>query len=431
MTHIPGDTPLTADVVREKQEELAAARRQPVQEAVKDTATDTKRFSRIGDRQKELTTILGGETTVDEAAIRTKRTSEVQGLIDAINTKFAGEKAAARELGLAREGRTRALNINAGLSGSDFGSAAAILTEQENAERINVIRSNQALEIQRVLQNVNERVATEVERKETQQIEGAEREFTLLRQVQADAQADIISLAASGLGFDEFRERNPTQFADLLEQTGKGEENLRALFVNNAPEETKLGQSSAGNKVFFFFRNPVTGEQRTEEFTLDVPLATNEKVRSVTNDGQAIIETTTTNPDGSTSIKVSVRDLPGFITGGDGEDELSRTIVTSAQEKILNERGLDSELLIAIEKDIIAGEDLDNIRKELTRLNIDPQLLDVFDSVVGIAELRNKAGIITDAELKEAKDARTGDTSTSDISNEEFLEKLRALADEG
>lgn len=360
---------------------------------------EKERFSRIQKRGEDLRGIIGGETSISEEDIRTERLSGVQNILNAINQKFSAFIGQEQIAGTIRGQRTRALNIGAGLAGSDFASAAAERTEEGTRRIIQAIQAEQGLAIQKVLGNVSERAREEARERRETEVLSAERELQLLSQVQEDARADIVSLAEAGISFQDFKQRNPARFADLLEQTGRGEAELRAMFVNNAPEDTKLGQATAGNKTFFFFRNPVTGEQFTEEFEMDIPLTAEERVRSITDEGQAIIEKTVTNPDGSTSIEIEVRDLKGFkrkprdIDDEDDVDEdqifanlraqrLSPDILTSkgnlqkSKRDAIIAKGVPPSFVDVILDAIKEGISLDDIREDLIiQLSDDPNNL--------------------------------------------------------
>lgn len=143
------------------------------------------------------------------------------------------------------------------------------------------------------------------------------------------------------------------------------------------------------------------------------------EIKSVTSrtdaSGNTYFDILRTKPDGSLEVESIFRGQGGGSGVDDDTNTPPRTIMTSTQEKTLSARGLDPAVSRAIETDIISGEDLETIRQDLRDLGLDPGLLDIFDQVVNIENLRFKAGV----------GPKSGSSVSDDgLSNEEFLKLL-------
>lgn len=241
-------------------------------------AQDTaKRFSRRPAEDPETSRLRGivegslGEAPIAED-IRATKLKNAQALIDEINAGFNRVIAGEREAGVGREARTRALNVSAGLAGSDFASSAAIETEQKNQQIIDSLERERTTKIASAISNAEDRASEEFRTERDSFISRAEdalsaREAFTTKQRDA-ATGDMSAIAASGLTAEEFKAQDPDTYAQLLEESGMSEFQAKYYFISKQPKESNLGHTTVGNKQIFFLQDPVSGKIRKEEVDL-------------------------------------------------------------------------------------------------------------------------------------------------------------------
>lgn len=270
---------------RASNDEEATARAQELEQEESDNP-GTTRVSRTNQYTNEYMNSLNDEETrlsniLDESLyeepdrneILSKRREEAQGLIDTITSQFNQTIAQEEQRGEVRNARTRALNVSSGLSGSDFGSAAAQETEDQNAQAIALIKKERDAKINEILSGVSSRADEEYRSQREsflQRVEGRLDTISNLKdELRTRATNDVKSIASLGIGFDEFKQSHESEYSQLLEDSGLTELGLKALFFENTPQDQVIDTKQIGNQYINFIQDPVTGKIRTE--ALDLP----------------------------------------------------------------------------------------------------------------------------------------------------------------
>lgn len=263
--------PLTLAAYNKYKDQINAP--SPTDTPVKSEDSAEKYYPRVSEdyntKRQDLMDAAYSMNAPDLDTIREQMRQNSQGLIDAIQAEYAGIIADESIAGRKREKRTRGLNVSSNLQGSDFASAEAQKTEDANKKIMDTIKAERAAKIAGVLSGVSQRAMDQFEKQKTEYRQSAEARLGLLEQFKEEALNDVSVLIEGGLTSDRLKSESPETWQQLLEQTGYTDAGLSAYFASQQPEADQVFKEKVGNNMVFGYRDPDTGEIRTEK----VPLA--------------------------------------------------------------------------------------------------------------------------------------------------------------
>jgi len=255
--------------------------------------TDTDRYSRLpSDNLAGLLTAAPGKPPTEEVIIQQRR-KEAQGLIDLIEKATARAVEEEGEAGEVRSARTRALNIAAGLGGSDFATAAAEETEAGTRKVIEGVREQGLLKIQEVLYKVDQAARQEAEQKVKQYKEDIASAQAWREKFVQDAITNAVQIGQGRVTPSQLKTRDRVLYDQLLKQTGKTELELDLIIESGLPESLKpvvsaytvrMPNGNAGYRRVVF--DPVTKQATTETYDLGFPykdVAADTEIKSAGN----------------------------------------------------------------------------------------------------------------------------------------------------
>src|SRR3990167_6507591 len=152
----------------------------------------------------------------DEEAIRETEKKGVQEAIDAINESIENELASARQAGLGRLGRTRAMGAAFGLVGSPTGEAQRQGTEKLNLAEEREIEASRRLQIETMLGRADDRASAEIIARRQLAQTNQEKYLEFLGTQKTEARKDIETLAKVGANV----EKNTEVYNRLMTQSG-------------------------------------------------------------------------------------------------------------------------------------------------------------------------------------------------------------------
>lgn len=209
---------------------------------------------------------------VDENAIRETVRQQMQGQIDATNALYDNLRTQQSGANDAQYKRVRALNVSAGLTGSDFASANAGNAEEKGNAALAAIEQQRAAAVSTVLGNIDTRAQAEIDKKTADAKTNAKDYVDFLQQRQTGAREDLKTLAQSGVALEAM---DPATYDKLLKQTGYDAFTLKTVYNNSKSAATKIDYQykTVGNKLFGYGVDPTTGKLSTVETDLpgDVP----------------------------------------------------------------------------------------------------------------------------------------------------------------
>lgn len=249
------------------------------------TESDINRYVRtanpndaaITKTERKLREFTGEEPSL-ENIIEEKRRS-AQGIIDSINAQFQKTLAAQGEVNEGLNARVKALNIGAGLGGSDFGSAAAAKQEKKNQGAIDLIEAEKAAKINEILTGVDSRASEEYRARREEYIKSLGDDLDRLREAKNEdrtrAKESIAGLASAGVSIDKLKSTDPDTYKTLLEEYGGSQIDLESAWNAALPDdqkvkyETQIIRGSNGNAVVLRYGvNPRTGTIDKKEYDL-------------------------------------------------------------------------------------------------------------------------------------------------------------------
>ena len=251
------------------------------------TQTDVNRFIRtpnandkeITDAEDRLSRTVTNEP--DLASITAEKRATSQALIDSINAEFNKTLDAQGVTNAGLNDRVRALNVNAGLGGSDFGTAAAVGQEKKNAKAIEMIQAEKSAKINEVLAGIDERASEEYKARRLEYVQGLKDDITAKKNARDEdrkrAETSIASLANAGVSIDKLKTTDPTSYKTLLEEYGGSQIDLESSWNAALPDNMKVQynqitkKGTDGNAVIVRYGiNPVTGKTENKEYNLGI-----------------------------------------------------------------------------------------------------------------------------------------------------------------
>lgn len=207
---------------------------------------------------------------VDEEKIRETERKRVQSAIDAINESIAGELTRARELGVQRLGRTRAMGAAFGLTGSPTGEAQTIETERLNLAEEREIEAKRRNLIETALGRADDRAAKEIIARRQLAQTNQEKYLEFLSGQKEEARKDIELLAKTGAKI----EQNTDVYNRLMKQSGYDPLTFDSILNYYKSEKEKIKYENVFDKdtgtLILFGIDPKTQEPVFKKYQTDI-----------------------------------------------------------------------------------------------------------------------------------------------------------------
>lgn len=254
----------------------------------KTSATDTGRYARTTNPNDSL--IKDMETKLFDAnnlsapdleTIRADKRKQAELMVDSIRAEFARTLDAQGVTNAGLNDRVRALNVGAGLGGSDFATASAIGQEKKNQKAIDMIESEKASKIAAVYADVDQRATEQYTKEREAYVKGLGDNLTALKTARdedrAKATNTIKGFASAGVNIEKLKQTDPTTYDMLLKEYGGSQLDLETAWNASLPDnmKTQYGQitkqGTNGNAVIMRYGlNPVTGKTETKEYDMGI-----------------------------------------------------------------------------------------------------------------------------------------------------------------
>lgn len=246
----------------------------------------------------------GTPKTLDE--IREEKRKQAQASADLVTTQFNNLISQDRVAGDGRNDRVRALNVGAGLGGSDFASTAAIKTEDQNKEIIQARMAERDAKVNSILAGVDDMASTEYQKQrdtKLKELEGNLDLQTKFRDSERTKALDSIKgLAGAGLTIAQLKQSEPETLKTLLKEYGGSEIDLETAWNDSLPDQFKtkytdeIIEGADGNaQVLRYGLNPITGVMDRKTYDLGTSYNTMKGVKPILAGGRLYKQ----NPDGS------------------------------------------------------------------------------------------------------------------------------------
>jgi hypothetical protein len=133
--------------------------------------------------------------TVDENAIREATRKNMQAQIDSTNAYYDTLVRQENQAGEARNDKVRALNVNSGLGGSSFATAADLNQKDKNQGALKAVEAERNVQIQSVMGNIDKVAREEIAAKKAEALGNAEAYSTYLEKARTQAKDTLTGLA--------------------------------------------------------------------------------------------------------------------------------------------------------------------------------------------------------------------------------------------
>ena len=282
----------------------------------------------------------------DEATIRQQMRERVQEQIDAIKNTYAGLISKENIAGMGRLGETRAIGARSGILGQDFGTAQMEKTTQLNEAQVKALENERDVTIGGILTKIDSEAYTRAQNALATADKNSQEYLTALKANQDTSIADATLLAKSGADLSKLTDE---QYKKLLTSSGYTDEQMKALFIVNKPEDKVVTSGTVGNKYYVVTKDPITGAKKSE--TIDLGFIVPVEWKEQKLDNGSILFYNPKNPKEQQIYNV------GTSGGGKG---LSATDI-----KNLNAGGVATDVAQGIFKDASSGYSDTAIQKNL------------------------------------------------------------------
>lgn len=313
------------------------------------------------DRANAIFGEQGKAPTEEDIFKKNKRLA--QGQIDMIKQQTDQIIEGDLEAGKKIQARARALNNNSGLGGSTFASKNAQNVDSEIDKVVQSRRREQDAKINELLTGVATRSSAEFQTERQNFLKNAQDRLDLIEEFNTNlretAKTDITALVANGVTLDSLKGSEPDTYNQLLEDVGGSQELLNAMFASAVPDDQVLYESNINGRFVQIIQDPVTGEQRKQEFDLGDDYRTDGlKLLTKTASGQLVFAPDVLTDPSQLKIYGSIGQF-GDAGGGTKEKEVFTFDTTGKEDLIaggfsgvdvknlqsdINEYGLDEAL---------------------------------------------------------------------------------------
>jgi hypothetical protein len=275
-----------------------------------------------------------------EEAIFKKNKRLAQGQIDMIKQQTDQVIQGDLEAGTKIQARARALNNNSGLGGSTFATKNAQNVDSEIDKVVQSRRREQDAKINELLSGVATRSSAEFQTERQNFLKNAQDRLDLIEEFNTNlretAKTDITSLVANGVTLDSLKGSEPDTYNQLLEDVGGSQELLNAMFASAVPADQVLYESNVNGRFVQVIQDPVTGEQRKQEFDLGEDYRTDGlKLLTKTASGQLVFAPDVLTDPSQLKIYGAVGQF-GDAGGGKGGTKDIYTFDTAGKEELIS-----------------------------------------------------------------------------------------------
>jgi len=239
----------------------------------KETTPEAPKFSRL---PKTKTTVKTPSEDDVYSTYKEKLLSEASGRVANIDTFYDNQVKIATEAGKTNLARTRSVAALSGLAGAPDANSAMAKTEKRTQQDIEYINSQRATAIDRILAGVedNARKLTEARLKTNQADAKAE-----IDKIAENATGYLKGLASQGIEWEDFAKEDPDSLKNLIEQTGKTEQELRGIYNASLPKpvdykDGAVSKGANGNATIFQYGVNSKGEAVNRKIDTGIPYDT-------------------------------------------------------------------------------------------------------------------------------------------------------------
>lgn len=205
-----------------------------------------------------------------ENQIVARKTAAAQGQIDALNRHYDNLLGEQKVINEGRDRSTQAVNVMSGLAGSTEANVQQGKTTTLNQADNKRIQDERNLQIQTLLTGIRTSAVKEAQEARTEARLSAQAVMENRAKRQTEAVGQLTQLAQSGVTATGFKATDPQGYAYLAKALG-GEEQVKAMFTLNRPQETILDKKIEGGKYIISYQNPLDGKIRIETLDLGLP----------------------------------------------------------------------------------------------------------------------------------------------------------------
>ena len=204
--------------------------------------------------------------TADEEAIRREAVRKrMQGTLDAINLEYNTLRAQAAERGKSREERMRSVVENKGLGGSGRGETKRTEMEEITDEELANVEKMRRAKVQEAEGVINTQAQAEIEAERAKMQGNAEKFLSIMQGIRKDSRDQALAIGKAG---GSLKDLSPEAKQNLLTRGGFTDDSDLQLYIDSAREpkdQIKYEFKIAGNKLFGFGTDPITGDLKTIE----------------------------------------------------------------------------------------------------------------------------------------------------------------------
>jgi hypothetical protein len=358
-------------------------------------------------RAESPLTLPGGLAVSDAPdleKIRQDKLKAAQAQVDVISQLYDQEQRRTMEANTAQEGRTRALNISAGLAGSEFASTAAMDTEAKGKKALDALANERAAKISAILADAEDKASASYQQQRQQFLTEAGQANDYRKQQQDEARSSVTLLAENGTDLSKLKTSEPDIFKSLMERSGfKSDLEFDSFFNNAKKANDKLTykdyytQGPDGkavlNRISFDTNGVYKGETK---YNLEVPYSSVANADTKEIDGVLYERQgdgtwkamTSQSPTAAADLqykKLQIAKLAQDVANNG--DTALKGVLSPLQTTALQAAGLKPKDYQQITLAILGGASLDDVRAAMRNDKINPALLDQYDRVVNIAGL--------------------------------------------
>jgi len=244
-------------------------------------------------------------TEAEEKKIRSDIATQMQTQIDAIVDMYGGLITKEEAAGEQRLGRARAISARGGLGGTGMAEAGAEQARQYTAEQVKTLSAERELKKGAILDKIEERAEAKIKYETEKAMWSQEKKLAYLKDVEENAQEDMITLAETGTSLSLLK-ANAETYNQLLEESGYSQLAFDSIYEANIPKPQQLDYSEiqyrGANGNLFLKRiafNPVDGSKTEYNYDLGLPYPTEAGVEyktEVLDDGTVLLMPKTLDP---------------------------------------------------------------------------------------------------------------------------------------
>lgn len=205
-----------------------------------------------------------------ENSIIARKTAAAQGQINALNKHYDNLLGEQKVINEGRDRSTSSVNVMSGLSGSTEANVQQGKTTELNQRDNKKIQDERNLQIQTLLTGIRTSAVKEAQDSRAEARLSADAVLANRTKRQTEATSQLTNLAKAGVTAAGFKTTDPQSYGYLVKALGS-EENVKAMFTLNRPQETILDKRIEGGKYIIAYQNPLDGKVRMETLDLGLP----------------------------------------------------------------------------------------------------------------------------------------------------------------